>query len=121
MKIVLIDDEIQFLDIIEDLLKANNSIKEIIKIEDNTQLDQVNFDEVKCIVSDFIMPKKNGVEVFQHLYEKYDVNLPPYFIFTSNPDMAKTEVEQRNALVRKVFAKSDFDNLEKEILELINC
>jgi PAS domain S-box-containing protein len=76
-----VDDEPDFSDVVSDYLERLNEQLTVLTEQDPTAaLDRLQSENIDCVVSDYQMPKMDGVELLDSVREEYP-NLP-FFLFT---------------------------------------
>lgn len=77
-KILVVDDEPDFLDVITTRLVANNY--EVIALPDGTEVfDRIKNDKPDAVLLDILMPGMDGLEILKKI-RKIDKKLPVYMI-----------------------------------------
>jgi CheY-like chemotaxis protein len=77
-KILVVDDELAFLDTIKNRLEANN-YKVVTASSGKVALDKVEKDKPDAILLDILMPGLDGLEVLKKIRKK-DKNLPVFIV-----------------------------------------
>jgi PAS domain S-box-containing protein len=82
-----VDDEPDFLDVASDLLEQQSSIFNVITETSTTEaLERLTEGDVDCVVSDYRMPKHDGIELLEAIREQYpDL---PFILFTGEGNEA---------------------------------
>ena len=122
-KIIIIDDEISFLNIFETLLK--NAGFEIKTFSDpKTAVKEIIYEKPDLILLDIAMPEMDGFEVFEHLKKDFQENIPKIIFLTNlGETVAGTSVDEQYAkdigaqgYIRKT---DDLDKTVQKIKELL--
>jgi len=77
-KILVVDDELAFLETIKNRLEANN-YKVVTASSGKVALDKVEKDKPDAILLDILMPGLDGLEVLKNIRKK-DKNLPVFIV-----------------------------------------
>ena len=77
-KILVVDDELAFLETIKNRLEANN-YKVVTASSGNVALDKVEKDKPDAILLDILMPGLDGLEVLKNIRKKAK-NLPVFIV-----------------------------------------
>ena len=98
MKILLVDDERGFLDVMGDILRENGH--EVIVAENGKHArESLEFEQIDVIISDVFMPTLDGLRFHDYVREFTAVQDIP-FIFMSGYDDEHTQRTRRGSLHR---------------------
>lgn len=119
LKVALIDDNIELVNMIKEYFSSNAKIKVVYEAhdgEDGLNLIKSKFDDIDVLLLDLIMPKKDGVSILEEMNElalnKKVIVLTSY----NTQDMIRRVSELGvNYFILKPF---DLEELEKRILDV---
>lgn len=81
LKILHVDDEVDFVEMAATFLERKNDRFDVKAVTDASEgLDQLTIEEFDCIVSDYDMPGRNGIQFLEAIREDYP-NLP-FILYT---------------------------------------
>ena len=118
LKVALIDDNIELVNMIKEYFSSNAKIKVVYEAhdgEDGLNLIKSKFDDIDVLLLDLIMPKKDGVSILEEMNElalnKKVIVLTSY----NTQDMIRRVSELGvNYFILKPF---DLEELEKRIIK----
>lgn len=122
LRILIVDDELGFLDQAEEFLKRG---KRQFEIETSTSaekaLERLEEEDFDAVVADYKMPKMNGIELLEHLREKD--NEIPFILFTGKGD-EDSAMKALNLDANQYFRKdgdprSQFKSLGERVVQEI--
>ena len=116
-KILIIDDEPDFLSVLRVRLEANDY--EVIEASDGEEgLKKAEAEKPDVILVDIIMPKKDGYTLVRELKYKETTKSIPIIVMTAKPDMKDLfEIEGFKDYVVKPFENEDLLLRIKRVLK----
>lgn len=114
-RVIHIDDEHEQLFFAKTFLEEADPSIEVISVGNSDELLEFLDDSIDCIVSDYVMPVMNGMEVCELVKEKYSV---PYVIYTGRGSEVVAEAAFNSGVddyVRKEADPSHYQLLARRI------
>lgn len=109
-KILVVDDEPDFLEVITVRLEAND-YKVITAADGKEALEKIKSDKPDAVLLDILMPGIDGLEVLKRI-RKIDVKLPVYILTAFSTD---ERFRMANKLGASGFIVKTTDDISKEI------
>jgi len=111
IRVLLVDDELDFLDQATTLLKK---VDDRLVIETSTDVGEAielleNDKKIDAVVSDYHMPEKDGIEFLRVLREEKDINIP--FILFTGKGWEEVAMQALNLGANKYIWKNEEPNL----------
>ena len=118
IRVLHVDDDLDLLILSSKMLKY---IEPTLHVDHTTSPERIleNIESYDCIVSDYQMPKMNGIELAQKIREKSDI---PFIIYTGqgSEDIAtKAFNVGANDYIEKDFEISHYEDLAKIIINAV--
>ncbi|MFB6183421.1 MAG: response regulator [Haloarculaceae archaeon] len=117
--VLLVDEDPEVLDITETFLERADEGLQVTAVESVTEaLDSVVDEEFDCVVSDYKMPKMDGLTLYEELSDR--TGTLPFFLFTAK---SGAEIERQVAetgitgYVQKGTGTEQYDELASRIRE----
>jgi len=92
IEVLLVDEDTEMLELTETFLERKSD-RIVVRTETDPEraIDRVPREEIDCVVSDFRMPRIDGIELFERLRaDGLDV---PFFLFTAADRHVETRAE----------------------------
>lgn len=121
IKILHVDDEDSQLDSFEEFMKINDPLIDVVSKSSPVEAIQaINQEYYDCIVTDFKMPEKNGIELSTEIREK---RTTPIILYTGQGSEEVAEAAFRvgiNDYIKKEMNPSHYHLLAKRIRNLVD-
>jgi DNA-binding NtrC family response regulator len=118
--VLIIEDDAVIAAITKKRLEENHNIRAEIETDTNKVLDKIQSRGVDCVISDFDMPEKDGLEVLKDVRQHYP-NLP-FILFTGKGSEAIAEAAfaaGATSYVRKDSNGNEFSVLEQRVKDTV--
>ena len=117
-KILLIDDEHEYRNMLRSYLEDNNYIVYDVPSGDEADLVLQSVDDIDLVITDLMMPGEHGVDLMIRLKDKY--NLPVLVISgVYEKDLFEAEnIEFSDGFLKKPFELSTLNERVKKLLNL---
>ena len=118
-KVLLVDDEVGFAELLRDLLVMDNYEVEL--AHDGMQgLEKLQTFKPDVIISDVVMPKLNGFEMFKKVKASPETNTIPFLFITGFQD-DRVLAEARKVGVFGILRKPiDIEQIESRLRDLVS-
>ncbi len=119
-KILLVDDEAGFAELLRDLLEMDNY--EVVTAENGEEgLEKLKTFVPDVIISDVVMPKMSGFEMFKQVKASPETSTLPFLFITGFQD-ERVLAEARKIGVFGILRKPiDIEQIETRIKELVRA
>ncbi len=118
-KILLVDDEVGFAELLRDLLTIDGYVVELAQNGEDG-LEKLKTFQPDAIISDIMMPKMNGFEMFKKVKGCPSTSDIPFLFITGFSDSHMLQ-EARSIGIFGILTKPiDIEQIEQRLSELIN-
>ena len=118
-KVLLVDDEVGFAELLRDLLVMDNYEVEIAN-DGQEGLEKIQAFQPDVIISDVVMPRLSGFEMFKRVKASSETSSIPFLFITGFQD-DRVLAEARKVGVFGILRKPvDIEQIEGRLRDLIN-
>jgi len=119
--VLLVDEDTEVLEITKTFLERSDDALDVTAIENaETALDRARNGGFDCVVSDYKMPRMDGLELYERIRESGPEM--PFFLFTAKAGAdIEREIEDAHATgyVQKGTGTEQYDTLAERIREAV--
>ncbi len=118
-KVLLVDDEVGFAELLRDLLAMDNYVVEVAH-DGQEGLDKIGTFKPEVIISDIVMPRVSGFEMFKKVKATPETASIPFLFITGFQD-ERVLAEARKIGVFGILRKPvDIEQIENRLKDLLN-
>ncbi|MDG5777619.1 response regulator [Haloarculaceae archaeon H-GB2-1] len=120
VRVLLIDEDPEVLDITETFLERADEGLDVTSVQRVTAaLDSLDDDEFDCVVSDYKMPKMDGLTLFEEVRDR-DADIP-FFLFTAKGGGIEDQAATAGVTgyVQKGTGTEQYDELASRIRDAV--
>lgn len=116
IKVLIVEDEAEFAVLMKKELEGYHNIDAEVEIDPDNALQKIDGDGIDCVVSDYVMPEKNGLELLEEVRNHYP-DLP--FIFFTGKGSEEIAQEAFSAGATDYIIKDPEEKIFKILEERI--
>lgn len=117
-KILLVDDEANFSELLANLL-VSDGYEVVIATDGQDALDKLEAFLPDAIISDIVMPKMDGLEMFRHVKSSSKTSSIPFLFISGYQDSQIYEKARKIGVFGILQKPIDIDQIERRLKDLM--